>query len=43
MASDEYSHQTKKLDVEQIGRFRDRFNLPVSDDKLAELPLFEVS
>ena len=32
------SHQTKKLDVEQIGRFRDRFNLPVSDDKLAELP-----
>lgn len=32
------SHQTKKLDVEQIGRFRDRFHLPVPDDKLAELP-----
>ena len=32
------SHQQKKLDVEQIGRFRDRFNLPVPDDKLAELP-----
>ena len=32
------SHQQKKLDVEQIGRFRDRFNLPVPDEKLAELP-----
>jgi pyruvate dehydrogenase E1 component len=32
------SHQQKKMDVEQIGRFRDRFNLPVPDDKLAELP-----
>ena len=32
------SHQQKKLDVEQIARFRDRFSLPVADDKLAELP-----
>jgi pyruvate dehydrogenase E1 component len=32
------SHQQKKMDKEQIGRFRDRFNLPVPDDKLEELP-----
>jgi len=32
------SHQQKKLDVEQIARFRDRFSLPVADDKLADLP-----
>ncbi|UCV14794.1 pyruvate dehydrogenase (acetyl-transferring), homodimeric type [Quatrionicoccus australiensis] len=32
------SHQQKKMDIEQIGRFRDRFDLPVPDDKLAELP-----
>ncbi|GLT22980.1 pyruvate dehydrogenase E1 component [Zoogloea oryzae] len=32
------SHQQKKLDIESIRRFRDRFGLPVPDDKLAELP-----
>jgi pyruvate dehydrogenase E1 component len=32
------SHQQKKMDKEQIGRFRDRFSLPVPDDKLEELP-----
>jgi len=32
------SHQQKKLDLEAVRRFRDRFNLPVPDDKLAELP-----
>ena len=32
------SHQQKKLDYESIRRFRDRFNLPVSDDQLKELP-----
>ncbi len=32
------SHQQKKLDVDAIRRFRDRFGLPVPDDKLAELP-----
>ena len=32
------SHQQKKMDIEQIGRFRDRFSLPVPDDKLGELP-----
>jgi len=32
------SHQQKKMDTEQIRRFRDRFGLPVPDDRLAELP-----
>ena len=32
------SHQQKKMDVEAIRRFRDRFGLPVPDDKLEELP-----
>jgi len=32
------SHQQKKLDVDAIRRFRDRFGIPVPDDKLAELP-----
>ncbi len=32
------SHQQKKLDLDSIRRFRDRFNLPVPDDKLADLP-----
>ena len=32
------SHQAKKMDHEQIKRFRDRFALPVPDDKLDELP-----
>jgi pyruvate dehydrogenase E1 component len=32
------SHQQKKLDEEAIRRFRDRFAIPVPDDKLEELP-----
>jgi pyruvate dehydrogenase E1 component len=32
------SHQQKKMDKEQIARFRDRFNVPVADDKLDEIP-----
>ncbi len=32
------SHQQKKMDHEQIRRFRDRFSLPVPDDKIDELP-----
>ncbi|NMG46719.1 pyruvate dehydrogenase (acetyl-transferring), homodimeric type [Azoarcus communis] len=32
------SHQQKKMDVDAIRRFRDRFGLPVPDDQLAELP-----
>ncbi|MDR2186581.1 MAG: pyruvate dehydrogenase (acetyl-transferring), homodimeric type [Azonexus sp.] len=32
------SHQQKKLDHEQIRRFRDRFNLPVPDEEIDQLP-----
>jgi pyruvate dehydrogenase E1 component len=32
------SHQQKKLDIDSIRRFRDRFGMPVPDDQLAELP-----
>ena len=32
------SHQQKKMDHEQIARFRDRFGLPVPDDQLDKLP-----
>ena len=32
------SHQQKKMDVEAIRRFRDRFDLPVPDDQLEKIP-----
>lgn len=32
------SHQQKKMDVEQIARFRDRFNLTVPTEELAKVP-----
>lgn len=32
------AHQAKKMDHDAIRRFRDRFQLPVPDDKLDELP-----
>ncbi len=34
------SHQQKKLDEEGVRYFRDRFNVPVSDDRLSEVPYF---
>jgi len=33
------THQQKKMTVESIQGFRDRFAIPVQDDKLAEVPL----
>jgi pyruvate dehydrogenase E1 component len=35
------SHQLKKLDTASIREFRDRFNIPVPDDKLDELPFYK--
>jgi len=32
------SHQQKKMDLEAIRRFRDRFDLPVPDDQLEQIP-----
>ncbi len=37
------THQQKKLDMEAIREFRDRFNIPIADDKLPELPYFKPS
>jgi len=34
------SHQTKKLDIEGLKRFRDRFNIPIADDKLESVPYY---
>jgi pyruvate dehydrogenase E1 component len=35
------THQKKKLDIEDIRAFRDRFNLPIPDEDLAEVPYFK--
>jgi pyruvate dehydrogenase E1 component len=35
------AHQAKKLSDEDIRAFRDRFNIPIPDDKLAELPFYK--
>src|SRR5262247_4537999 len=34
------AHQQKKMDLESIKRFRDRFNIPVPDDQLEGLPFY---
>jgi len=34
------THQTKKLDDSGVRAFRDRFQIPISDDKLAEVPFY---
>jgi len=34
------THQLKKLDLAAIREFRDRFNIPVPDEKLEELPFY---
>ena len=34
------SHQQKKLNPEEIKHFRNRFNLPISDENIEELPFF---
>ena len=35
------THQLKKLELESIRDFRDRFNVPIPDDKLEELPFYK--
>ena len=35
------SHQQKKLDIDTIREFRDRYNIPVPDSKLEELPYYK--
>ena len=33
------AHQAKKMNIEDVKAFRDRFKIPVADDKIEELPL----
>src|SRR5258706_5186139 len=35
------AHQQKKMPIEALKQFRDRFNIPIPDDKLAEIPYFK--
>ncbi len=35
------SHQAKKMDIDSIRQFRDRFSLPVADDQLEKLPFIK--
>jgi pyruvate dehydrogenase E1 component len=37
------THQLKKLDVQAIREFRDRFNIPIPDDQLDALPFYKPS
>ena len=37
------THQLKKLDIEAIRGFRDRFGIPIADDKLDEVPFYRPS
>ena len=34
------THSVKKLDIEALKKFRDRFGIPIEDDKLAEVPYY---
>jgi pyruvate dehydrogenase E1 component len=38
--SQNITHQQKKMDTAAIKAFRDRFNIPVSDDKLEDVPYY---
>jgi pyruvate dehydrogenase E1 component len=35
------THQKKKLDADDLKAFRDRFNIPISDEALTELPYYK--
>ncbi|KTD60200.1 Pyruvate dehydrogenase (decarboxylase component) E1p [Legionella sainthelensi] len=35
------THQQKKMTVDQLKIFRDRFSIPVSDDKIADIPFYK--
>jgi pyruvate dehydrogenase E1 component len=37
------THQLKKLDAEAVREFRDRFAIPIADDKVADLPFYRPS
>ena len=33
--------QQKKMPIEALRQFRDRFNIPIADDKLGDIPYFK--
>ena len=35
------AHQVKKMDTEAVKAYRDRFNIPVSDESLSDLPYYK--
>lgn len=35
------AHNVKKMDMEAVKQYRDRFNIPVADETLADLPYFK--
>jgi pyruvate dehydrogenase E1 component len=35
------THQQKKMDLDSIRQMRDRFNIPIPDDKLEDLPFYK--
>ena len=35
------THQQKKMTLDQLKAFRDRFSIPVSDDKIADVPFYK--
>ncbi|MBS0337410.1 MAG: pyruvate dehydrogenase (acetyl-transferring), homodimeric type [Proteobacteria bacterium] len=35
------THQQKKMDIDSIRQMRDRFNIPIPDDKLGDLPFYK--
>lgn len=38
--SQNQAHQVKKLDIDSIKDFRDRFNIPINDEELPNLPFY---
>ena len=36
------AHQTKKMTQDALKQFRDRFGIPVPDDKIAKLPFLSL-
>ncbi len=37
------AHNTKKMTVDQLKQFRDRFEVPIPDDKIADVPFYKPS
>ncbi|GHF79666.1 pyruvate dehydrogenase (acetyl-transferring), homodimeric type [Thalassotalea marina] len=35
------AHNVKKMDIDSIKQYRDRFNMPISDDQIEDLPFFK--